>query len=123
MIRGRAPDALEFMWRSPACEAVDPEIDDVSCPAAVYSGVRAAVDADVRTVDADARAAIDAEARAAIDADARAALVNAGYKAGEARAAVLRARPHVGGDASLDQVLREALRRCISPLILSRAGP
>ena len=47
-----------------------------------------------------------------IDDDARSVLVTAGYKVGEARDAVRRARPHVGADATLNQVVREALRQC-----------
>jgi hypothetical protein len=53
---------------------------------------------------------------AAIDDDARAALVTMGYRSREARAAVEQARPHVGLSASLEQVLREALRQC--PLVV-----
>jgi hypothetical protein len=52
---------------------------------------------------------------AMIDNDARAALMTAGYKPREARAAVERARPHVGADATLEQVVREALKRCTRP--------
>jgi hypothetical protein len=52
---------------------------------------------------------------AMIDNDARAALMTAGYKPREARAAVQRARPHVGADATLEQVIREALRHCTTP--------
>lgn len=48
----------------------------------------------------------------AIDHDARVALVTAGYKPREARSAVESAPPHVGADATLEQVIREALRRC-----------
>jgi Holliday junction resolvasome RuvABC DNA-binding subunit len=51
---------------------------------------------------------------ATLEQDARGALVAAGYKPREARAAVERARPHVGADATLEQVIREALRRCAS---------
>jgi 16S rRNA U1498 N3-methylase RsmE len=40
------------------------------------------------------------------------ALVTAGYKPREARAAVENARPHVGESATLEQVIREALRQC-----------
>jgi hypothetical protein len=49
---------------------------------------------------------------AVIDEDARVALVTAGYKPREARAAVENARPHVGESATLEQVIREALRQC-----------
>jgi hypothetical protein len=47
-----------------------------------------------------------------IDEDARTALTTAGYKPREARAAVENARPHVGESATLEQVIREALRQC-----------
>ena len=53
---------------------------------------------------------------AAIDHDARAALVTAGYRSREALAAVEKARPHVGPSATLEQVIREALRQC--PLVV-----
>jgi len=49
----------------------------------------------------------------AIDHDAREALLAAGYKPREVSAAIERARPHVGADATLEQVVREALRRCV----------
>jgi hypothetical protein len=49
---------------------------------------------------------------ALIDHDARTALMTAGYKPREARAAVESARPHVGADATLEQVIREALKLC-----------
>jgi hypothetical protein len=75
-IRGKAPDALEFVWR-------EPQTDGVSS--------------------------------AVIDQDAREALLSAGYKPREAAAAVKSARPHVGADATLEQVIREALRRCVMP--------
>jgi Holliday junction resolvasome RuvABC DNA-binding subunit len=50
-----------------------------------------------------------------VDSDACTALITAGFKLREARAAVAEARPHVGADATLEQVLREALRRCAAP--------
>jgi Holliday junction resolvasome RuvABC DNA-binding subunit len=42
----------------------------------------------------------------------RLALVTAGYQPRTARVAVESARPHVGASATLEQVIREALRRC-----------
>ena len=54
----------------------------------------------------------DRVSTATIDDEARTALVTAGYKSHEARVAVKNARPHVGTSASLEQVLREALRQC-----------
>lgn len=50
-----------------------------------------------------------------VDSDACTALTTAGFKLLEARAAVAKARPHVGADATLEQLLREALRRCAVP--------
>ena len=55
---------------------------------------------------------VDLTSTASIDEDARTALVTAGYKPREARAAVENARPHVGASATLEQVIREALRQC-----------
>jgi len=57
---------------------------------------------------------------AAIDESVRMALVTAGYRAGEARVAVEKARPHVGVSATLEQVLREALRQCASSVAIHR---
>ena len=50
--------------------------------------------------------------RAIAVAQARDALVGLGWKAALARAAVERAHAHVGAAASLEAVIREALRRC-----------
>lgn len=50
-----------------------------------------------------------------VDSDACTALTIAGFKLREARAAVAQARPHVGAEATLEQLLREALRRCAVP--------
>jgi hypothetical protein len=47
-----------------------------------------------------------------VDSDACTALTTAGFKLREARAAVAQARPHVGAEATLERLLREALRRC-----------
>jgi Holliday junction resolvasome RuvABC DNA-binding subunit len=46
------------------------------------------------------------------DQDARDALSAAGYKPSQGRAAVEHARPHVGSDGTLEQLIREALRCC-----------
>ncbi|HEY0989195.1 MAG TPA: hypothetical protein VGD80_19135 [Kofleriaceae bacterium] len=54
----------------------------------------------------------DCASPALVDDQARTALVTAGYKSREARVAVAKARPHVGAPATLEQVLREALRQC-----------
>ncbi|MGE0547998.1 MAG: HNH endonuclease [Kofleriaceae bacterium] len=53
--------------------------------------------------------------RAALEVDARRALTTLGFKAHAASAAVSAAVAHVGHDATLEQLLREALRRCRRP--------
>jgi hypothetical protein len=53
--------------------------------------------------------------RVALDVEVRTALVALGFKMTEARAAIDAARAHVGADASLDTLLREALRWCPRP--------
>ncbi|MGE0551658.1 MAG: hypothetical protein AB7O24_27785 [Kofleriaceae bacterium] len=57
----------------------------------------------------------DAFARAALQVDARRALTKLGFKAHEASSAVIAGLAHVGHDATLEQLLREALRRCPRP--------
>ena len=57
----------------------------------------------------------------AIDHDAREALLAAGYKPREASAAIEKARPHLRADATLEQVIREALRQC--PVPAARSSP
>jgi hypothetical protein len=52
---------------------------------------------------------------AGLETDACTALITAGFKLCEARAAVARARPHVGAEATLEQLVREALRCCAVP--------
>lgn len=54
----------------------------------------------------------DETAISTVDSNACIALTTAGFKLREARAAVARARPHVGAEATLEQLLREALRCC-----------
>ena len=66
------------------------------------------------------RPVTDANART-VDEEACLALTTAGYRAREARAAVETARPHVGASATLEQVIREALRQCGS--VAMRPGP
>ncbi len=92
-IRGQAPHALEFVWRESSEERVH----------------ATAIDHDARPVS---EACVHA---ASIDHDAREALLVAGYKPRAADAAIENARPHVGADATLEQVIREALRRCATP--------
>jgi hypothetical protein len=65
----------------------------------------------------------DAET-SAVESDACTALVTAGFRLREARAAVARARPHVGAEATLEQLVREALRCCVMPAgSISHAPP
>jgi hypothetical protein len=59
---------------------------------------------------------------ATVDSDACTALTRAGFKLREARAAVSQARPHVGAEATLEQLLREALRRCAVPAVPASPG-
>lgn len=58
-----------------------------------------------------------------VDSDACIALTTAGFKLREARAAVAKARPHVGAEATLEQLLREALRRCAVPASSASHAP
>jgi hypothetical protein len=131
-IRGTAPHALEFVWSVSPAESVgsaiapqlppggsglmrvDPasspdDIEPVECNSAPRT-----VETELEHPDAQAN-------RAMIDESARAALVTAGYKSWQARAAVDSARPHVGAGATLEQVLREALRRCAASIV-ARSG-
>ena len=72
--------------------------------------------ADSNIEEARREAVDDGASAATIDHDARMALVTAGYRSREALAAVEKARPHVGPSATLEQVIREALRQC--PLVV-----
>ncbi|MGE0872891.1 MAG: HNH endonuclease [Kofleriaceae bacterium] len=65
-----------------------------------------------RVARLDGPSALD---RAALQVDARRALITLGFKAPEASAAVAAALAQVGHGATLEQVLREALRRCHKP--------
>jgi len=56
---------------------------------------------------------------AMLRAQARDALVALGWKPAIARAAVDDAASHMGHDASLEQLIREALRRCPRPIVSS----
>ncbi|HMG22147.1 MAG TPA: hypothetical protein VK607_12540, partial [Kofleriaceae bacterium] len=119
-IRGGAPHALEFHWREApgsvhrsACSnsgAARPA-DDLHRRAVRQSGC---VAAGGQCESADPRAVAVAVA-AATDADACAALTTAGYKPREAQIAVSEARPHVGANATLEQLIRAALRYCTTP--------
>jgi len=114
-IRGEAPHALEFHWRE-AHSIVDgtmrPNPGAAGSAAsrdgqAIRRRGRAGTEVGERCGGADRLAVA-----AATDADACAALTTAGYKKREAHIAVSEARPHVGANATLEQLVREALRRC-----------
>jgi len=92
-IRGIAPDQLETVRRH-----------DHAAPVGPLAIVRAPVGTS-RLDDAVVRA------------QARDALVTLGWKSGIARAAVDAACAHVGSNAEIAVVIREALRRCPSPKI------
>jgi hypothetical protein len=129
-IRGRAPHALTFSWRESGAEHVS-AADTRAASAA--GGAGAQVGSASAPIDEHRQRAVDTNGQRErltrrwvpyevardrpsadeIDDDARSALVKAGYKVREARDAVRRARPHVGADATLNQVVREALRQCI----------
>ena len=157
MIRGRAPDGLEFTWRAPAAAASGqgqshggpPEgshARDIAVPveraqshrgrggrhrpAAATSLARdttgAALAQRLPSMGAfpnDQETAVSRRGHQSSDAssvddevvvrDARDALTTAGYKPHEARRAVDEARSRVGPGATLEQLLREALRRCV----------
>lgn len=130
-IRGRAPDALEFSWRESGEDRV--RAADTGAERAAAGGAGAPVCSAPATIDDRPLRAEDPKGQPErltrrwvryqvtherptaeeIDDDARSALVTAGYKVREARDAVRRARPHVGADATLNEVVREALRQCI----------
>jgi len=52
--------------------------------------------------------------------DAIEALTTAGYQAAAARAVVKQARSHVGAEATLEQLIRAALRCCATPSAVLR---
>ena len=58
---------------------------------------------------------LDADPAPNLMAEARSALRNLGFSAAQASAAVDRARAHVGTHASLEELLRAALRVCHAP--------
>ena len=114
-IEGRAPDAIRFKWMRPAVEEV-----------AVIVGsngpqIRARVGTNgnhVRTERGSARTAPARSSKFAIAAlrtQARDALIGLGWKISIAGAAVDEAIAHVGTDAAVDVLIREALRRCPKP--------
>jgi hypothetical protein len=127
-IRGKAPHALEFAWREVPTEPVvikpilPPDRSDpkgVVDPPDPPDGIGAVEDkTSPRTVKTARRELADERMnQAMIEDSARAALVAAGYRPREARAAVESARPHVGASATLEQMIREALRQCASSIV------
>jgi hypothetical protein len=152
-IRGKAPQALEFVWSVSPTESVGQATEPVGQATAPVGQATESIDPaiapvlrfntphlrrlepasspdDIGPVECDSapptveteREHADAqENRATIDENARAALITAGYKPWQARAAVDSARPHVGAAATLEQVLREALRQCAASIV-ARAG-
>ena len=123
VIRGTAPDALEFAWpnRPP------PPHHDVS---AEREGRVASDGCGDPPSDRAAAADVTGEAPAAdpdkvgtLDEQVKSALEKAGYNSAEASAAVKAARPHVGADAPVEQHAREALRRCQPANLVTVAKP
>jgi hypothetical protein len=102
-LHGRAPDQLIFTWdRGPAIPqaASEPKLTaEPAEPAEVAMRESKSVMAPVR----------DTSIR---DRDARDVLTASGYDVRVARVAVESARPHVGAEAPLEELLREAFRRC-----------
>ena len=97
-IEGRAPDAIRFEWRNRPRENAHVGTNGRHQPAATSEAVRS------RFGDA------------AMRAQARDALAGLGWKPGIARAAVDDAIAHAGTDVRIEQLIREALRRCPKPL-------
>jgi hypothetical protein len=138
-IRGKAPHELEFVMRAPREDraAVANARPHVGAAATVEQGTVMRAPREDRAAVANARPHVGAAATVeqggvirespagdisaeVIDHDAREALVTCGYKSREARVAVELARSHVEADATLAQVIREALQRCALPGSLSR---
>jgi hypothetical protein len=132
-ISGQAPHALVFTWRdAPQAEcapsgAVDQgaRTDQTAAggsPPEAYSGAaenvsqgedEALVRGDLPVCSIPEGQAHEARIGDGADTlarDAQIALVTAGYEPSEARAAVERARSHVGEPMSLEHLIREALR-------------
>jgi hypothetical protein len=120
---GRGIDAVRQAARSSAVADTGQPPVNISPGVDVTRQTRPNATASERSTGADSnveraeRDEVDDRVNAAtIDHDARAALVTAGYRSREALAAVEKARPHVGPSATLEQVIREALRQC--PLVV-----
>ena len=119
-IEGRAPDAIRFTWRRPLEEARSGIASNGNQRAHVGSN---AGHSDPGSSNEDRRREtleLGRESSAArsklsvvtLRTQARDALVGLGWKNVIAGAAVDEALAHVGGDPSIDVLIREALRRC-----------
>ena len=98
-IRGTAPDALEFRHADGTKYG--------AAPTEAAASRRAAKPTRARTSEACEPVRDDG-----VFADATKALVGFGYKRSEARAAVARARSHVGPGTPLEVVIKACLREC-----------
>jgi len=114
-IDGRAPGAIRFTWRR--------HTDEIYAPVGPNAGQRAHVGSNERHERAGAGEERSGEERAgapfgdpAMRAQARDALVGLGWKPGIARAAVDDALARVRPDVRIEELIREALRRCPIPL-------
>jgi hypothetical protein len=129
-IRGKAPHELEFVWREPpegriSAAIIDHDAREVPLPREDCTAVErprphVGADTTLEQVIVMREQPADHLSAAVIDHDAREALLTCGYKSREARVAVEHARSHVEADATLAQVIREALRRCAIPGSVSR---
>jgi hypothetical protein len=124
-ITGKAPDALEFVWRDNDPREPDPEPRTAPTPGAANPGRGPVTRQDaqrpmsVATAPTPGAANPDrapvACAAAELQRAAQQALTTAGYKPQEARAAVARAWSHGGPAVGLEGLIREALRQCRTP--------
>lgn len=99
----------------------DPRVEEAPCDGIVPTPVQRPVPS--RPAFGTPGIVHDETEIATVDSDACTALTTAGFKLREARAAVARARPHVGAEATLEQLLREALRRCAVPASSASHAP
>jgi len=109
-IEGRAPDAIRFTWRKQHDDALR-----------AHGGPNGHQRAHVGPSEYEeprggAEPAHPRFGHAAIRTQARDALVARGWRAGIARAATDEAITHLGTEAPIDALIREALRRCPKPL-------
>lgn len=125
VLRGTAPHALEFAWPNRPQE----QHGDASAESAgrVASDVPGEPQADRATsagvVGELSASDHDPDKAGTLDEQVCSALVKAGYKRSEARAAVKAARAHVGPGAPVEQLTREALRRCQPVNLATQSRP